>query len=723
MDGRNDAFVSESDVDSSKIDKKYSVCKKQIVASIDIGTAYSGYAYSFRNDWTKVITRLWHGGEYMTHKAPTTLLLEPNGEFAEFGFKAERKYAELAEDEKHQDHYFFRRFKLILKPKLTERVHRETVCIDETGKEFNALKLFTFCIHYLTTSLLEDIYKTIEQSVTMSDIEFVITVPAIWDDTARMFMIEASKATGIQKDQLKIVLESDAASVYCQYMYLEEDKAKTRRDFQDKLIPGFKYMVIDIGGGTTDISVHKKTIDGGLKQVIKPDGIEMGGINVDEAYWKFFCDLFGEDSMKRFKDECTEDYFDFDRKFEVQKRSGKLTTSDDLYIRIPLSLSEVLDDKKGIAEAISSSKYRDIISFDPKSFKLRLPFSEFENLFKDTSDQIKLYLDGLWKKTELADVDTVLLVGGFSECYIIKDMIRNEMKSRKKHLVLPEESSLAVLKGAVYMGHVSDAVSTRISSYSYGMQKRSTFVPEEQLDSKTMVDQKLFRGVFMKLINKGDEIKPEHKEKFYLDIVKTEKDFFECIIYLSHEKDPKYIDEEGVSKIGSLQIKLPNVQKGIVIKIEGEIILLDTEIKVVARELHDLNEFKATFDLLSPDCLYKNKRIKTPSKVLFGESSSQNGLDGQGVNLLAPKEGSFNDCTSPDHPTVAKKRQNPSQNEENESILLQRELIKIQREWLDVEKERLGIERERLHIDRRRLEMEEQARRVPTLYEAKKWPQ
>lgn len=75
-----------------------------------------------------------------------------------------------------------------------QRVHRETLCIDETGKEFNALKLFTFCIHYLTNSLLDDIYKTIKQSVTMSDIEFVITVPAIWDDTARMFMIEASKA-------------------------------------------------------------------------------------------------------------------------------------------------------------------------------------------------------------------------------------------------------------------------------------------------------------------------------------------------------------------------------------------------------------------------------------------------------------------------------------------------------------------------------------------------
>lgn len=67
-----------------------------------------------------------------------------------------------------------------------------------------------------------------------------------------------------------------------------------------------------------------------------------------------------------------------------------------------------------------------------------------------------------------------------------------------------------------------------------------------------MVDYKLSCGVFMIFINKGDEIKLEYKEKFYLDIVKIEKDLFECIIYLLYEKDLKYIDEEGVFKIGFL---------------------------------------------------------------------------------------------------------------------------------------------------------------------------
>lgn len=608
MDIDDDIDWSSSDSDDyeEEVDKKTSVCKRPIVASIDFGTTYSGYAYSFRNDWTKVITHSWHGGEYMTHKAPTTLLLKPNGDFFEFGFKAEKQYAELAEKEEHEDYYFFRRFKLILKPKLTERVNRATVCADEKGKEFNALKIFTYCIDFLKTSLLEDINKTIKGEVELSNIQFIITVPAIWDDTAKMFMIEASKSTGIQKDQLKVVLESEAASVYCQYMYLEEDRAKTRKDFQDKLIPEFKYMVIDLGGGTADISVHKRDYDGSVEQVIKPSGISWGGTKVDDAYWKLFCDLFGEDSMKRFKDEFTEDYLDFGRRFEVQKRSGKLTTSDNIYIRIPLSLSEILDDdKKGIAKAISLSKYGDRIYFDSKTCKLRLPFSEFENLFKETSDQIKSYLEELWREPKLADVDTALLVGGFSECYIIKNMIESEMKSRKKHLVLPHESSLAVLKGAVYMGHVPDAVTTRISNYTYGIQNWPNFDPNiHPEEKKIMVEgEPRCRDVFKKFITKGDKLKSTHPKTFILEVLKPAEDNLECSVYLSQKEDPKFIDEEGVSKVGSLKVTLPKVDKGTVIDIEEEISILDTEVEILARELHKFKEYKETFDLLSPDIL------------------------------------------------------------------------------------------------------------------------
>lgn len=56
------------------------------------------------------------------------------------------------------------------------------------------MKIFTYCINFLKTSLLDDINKTIKGDVALGDIQFIITVPAIWDDTAKMFMIEASKS-------------------------------------------------------------------------------------------------------------------------------------------------------------------------------------------------------------------------------------------------------------------------------------------------------------------------------------------------------------------------------------------------------------------------------------------------------------------------------------------------------------------------------------------------
>lgn len=335
--------------------------------------------------------------------------------------------------------------------------------------------------------------------------------------------------------------------------------------------------------------------------MIPPSGISWGGTRIDDAYLQFFCDLLGDETMKTFKEEFMEDYLDLFRKFEVQKRSGPTATSDSIYIRIPLSISEILDDHGGIVNVISSSKFKDIISFEKKTLKCRVPYSEFKKLFEETCSKIRSHLQELFQKSEVADVQTVLLVGGFSECYIIRNMIKNEMKD--KHLILPEESSLAVLKGAVYMGHVPDAVTTHISNYSYGVQNWPDFDPAKHPAEKKLKvgNQDRCRDVFMKFITKGDKIKPGQRKCYILEVLKPEEDILECSVYFSHSPDPKYVDEKGVSKIGALQVKLPKVEKGTPIDIEEEIIILDTEVKVTATELHEFNEFKATFDLLSAD--------------------------------------------------------------------------------------------------------------------------
>lgn len=88
-----------------------------VVAAIDFGTTFSGFAFSFNhrdgND-DIYMNRSWGSAQgYSTLKTPTCLLLNPEKKFVKFGFEAAEKYAEL-EDAKERSFYCFDRFKMML---------------------------------------------------------------------------------------------------------------------------------------------------------------------------------------------------------------------------------------------------------------------------------------------------------------------------------------------------------------------------------------------------------------------------------------------------------------------------------------------------------------------------------------------------------------------------------------------------------------------------------
>ena len=113
-------------------DDHVTVDKKVLVAAIDIGTSYSGYAYSFaheqkegKEDPDRIYVNNWEndGGSRTYFKTPSCLLLHPNGNLNCFGYEALDRYKTLLEDGKDKDVYFFMDFKMIL--------HQEEVC--DTG--------------------------------------------------------------------------------------------------------------------------------------------------------------------------------------------------------------------------------------------------------------------------------------------------------------------------------------------------------------------------------------------------------------------------------------------------------------------------------------------------------------------------------------------------------------------------------------------------------------
>lgn len=82
----------------------------------------------------------------MSLKAPTCVLLSPKQELVAFGYEAEDLYSELALEENHYDHYFFKEFKMLL---YETNVSTTGYCMVSanriTGYTFVAYREFSVC--------------------------------------------------------------------------------------------------------------------------------------------------------------------------------------------------------------------------------------------------------------------------------------------------------------------------------------------------------------------------------------------------------------------------------------------------------------------------------------------------------------------------------------------------------------------------------------------------
>lgn len=90
-----------------------------LVAAIDFGTTFSGYAFSFKSSPDDIkMNKNW--GEclgFQSVKTPTCVLTGPEDKFEAFGFEAEMKYGDMSEGTGSEGWNMFRQFKMILHKK------------------------------------------------------------------------------------------------------------------------------------------------------------------------------------------------------------------------------------------------------------------------------------------------------------------------------------------------------------------------------------------------------------------------------------------------------------------------------------------------------------------------------------------------------------------------------------------------------------------------------
>lgn len=266
-----------------------------------------------------------------------------------------------------------------------------------------------FSAERLMAAMLRQIVADVTARQGSAPDRIAVTHPANWGQFKIDLLRQSVELAGL--DAATFVTEPVAAAV--QYASTE------RVDVGDVI------AVYDLGGGTFDAAVLRKTADG-FETLGRPQGIErLGGIDFDEAVVAHVRRTVGEviaqldpndpaarSALARLRQECV---------------LAKETLSSDSDATVPVLLPNV-------------------------QTQVRITRSEFEDmirpLLRETLDSTRRAVDSAG--LQMSDVKAVLLAGGSSRIPLVSEMVRSELG---RPVVTDSHPKHAVALGAARLAH------------------------------------------------------------------------------------------------------------------------------------------------------------------------------------------------------------------------------------------------------------------------------
>ncbi|XP_033742407.1 heat shock 70 kDa protein 12A-like [Pecten maximus] len=576
-----------------------------IVAAIDFGTTNSGYAFSTIDDYKtsplKISAISWVSGSnrLQSQKTPTCVLFDENKRFHSFGYEAEDKYSDLALDDEEEDWYFFRRFKMELYNR-KEYDSSFELKTQDGKKSMKAIDVFAACIEYLKNHLLATADKQGVKFVD-GDIQWILTVPAIWTEPGKQFMRKAADQAGVPSKHLKLVLEPEAAAIYCTNLPMDKITVEGSGEKMSVFQKGTKYMILDCGGGTIDLTIHEVQDGGALKELHRANGGDWGGTSVDKEFEQLLQDLVGKDVFQTFQKESIADVLNLYRSFELKKRSIQEENDDMVTITIPPILQQLCkkQNKGGdpIAAIASSGKYANVTL---KRDKLQIPNKLAKTLFTKSRDKIVSHVKQIFAEPKVRGATIVLMVGGYSECELLQRAIQSNFSDKK--IIVPFEAGLSILKGAVIYGHAPNIITSRVCRFTYGVACNRKFkegkdkaeyrVKGAKGDSRCLNGFKIFSPKDQS-VDLGTAV-----QKYTFHVSGAKETGIDLPVYASEDINPDYVTDESCQRLGILKIEMPDTSRGLDRSVEVEMIFGGTEIEVKAIDTKTKQETLASFSFV-----------------------------------------------------------------------------------------------------------------------------
>ena len=147
------------------------------------------------------------------------------------------------------------------------------------------------------TFALNDLQAGFPGTPPERSIRWCLTVPAIWTDTDKQAMHQAAQKAGPISDDLA----DEDRLIWSSSPRRRPRTASSRtRGCRRRTRPGTRFMIVDAGGGTVDVTVHELGSGGWSEEAVPADGGRFGSMNLDRAFQQHLLDLLGPDAIRHF---------------------------------------------------------------------------------------------------------------------------------------------------------------------------------------------------------------------------------------------------------------------------------------------------------------------------------------------------------------------------------------------------------------------------------------
>ena len=416
---------------------------------------------------------------------------------------------------------------------------------------------------------------------------------------------------------VRIVLEPECAGIFCQNM-VHDMKASYSDDPGSQGID--RYMVVDIGGGTVDISVHQVGSKGKIDSVTPPIGNEFGGTKINEKFANLLSDIVKDEEFKLFK---------------RRKPAAKGALSDMIYSKFEKEKRRFGDEGYD-----ASSKSKIILPLNIKFLKFytedkiesgiaalgdaRITFSEDGDAiaieYSYLIECIQEILEGIWKCMKDAieqaesQIETIYLVGGFGGSRLIVEMLKENFttsfpKLKPPCFVVPLKHDLAVSEGAVLYARNPSKIRSRVSDAHYGISTSIPFNPSkhDEYYAHHNDGEKICAPVFLYFVSKGQVVHDNEVFKVNAYPYSSHQNTVSLEFYSTTRDDVQYTYDKtkklNVELVGSINVTIPESSRQKLSRkkreIKIEMVFSDTEIKAKGTYLPTGKEVTIELDFLS----------------------------------------------------------------------------------------------------------------------------